>query len=340
MLDNLDSNKTIDARVLQFDSSKSFKEIVDHCNQADLVVLYYLQGIKIKILSLLNSNVKVAWFFFGAELYGRKTNNYLSLKTKKYLHGGLVRFIVSLFKNKTNQIFGSEKEVKLGAVCRKVDFFMCLSLHEYHALKREWPNLPGFLQLPIDFPVTKSPIDKSAKKNVVIIGNSRNVWNNHFDIAERVLSHPRHTNYSVIIPFNYGGINRYTNRLESTIAGIDNVVCIDKFMPITDYENLVSIACAFVLNAYRPMAMWNIFTAMSNGVKVYLNKRNTTYEWLLDEGFLVFNIDQLIVDIGNDNLNLKDHEVGHNLSLFEQLKEKCSIGKFNDTIIKALGSPA
>ncbi len=67
-------------------SLKNFKKIIKYCITADLVVLYSLNLTKSFIANRLPSNVKIAWRFFGHELYSKMPDFEHSELTEKYLN--------------------------------------------------------------------------------------------------------------------------------------------------------------------------------------------------------------------------------------------------------------
>src|SRR5690554_6692043 len=77
--------KKQDEDVLLFKYSKrDEKKIIDICNFADLVVLYGLTPIKIKIALSISKKVKIAWRFFGSEFYKTRPDLFKSDLSRKY----------------------------------------------------------------------------------------------------------------------------------------------------------------------------------------------------------------------------------------------------------------
>lgn len=99
------------------------------------------------------------------------------------------------------------------------------------------------------------------------------------------------------MPFNYGEESSYSEAVLKAASKINGIHIINEFLTIEEYSSIFKKAYAFVFNAYRQMAMGNIFIALQNNVKVYLSTQNTAYYWLLREGFKVFPIDDFLVDL-------------------------------------------
>ena len=112
---------------------------------------------------------------------------------------------------------------------------------------------------------------------------------------------------------------------------INQLSMLTSFVPATEYEMLYSRAAAFVFNGWRQMAMGNIFIALNNSVKVYLNKKNTAYNWLKSEGFSIFTIEDFEKDITNGNFFLSEKDANNNIKSLDLLSEKYSYQQFRDT---------
>src|SRR5690625_4670151 len=80
--DDSELSNSLSSDTLTFKSS-DLDKIVQLCKRADLVVLYDLDALKSKIALALPKKVKIAWRFFGYELYSRQRENYISDRTYK-----------------------------------------------------------------------------------------------------------------------------------------------------------------------------------------------------------------------------------------------------------------
>ena len=85
-------------------TDKNIKEAVAICNQSDLVVLYGLSPVNQEIALSVKPTVKIAWRFFGFELYGKMPEFCYSEKTIKLLHPSVLQKYLNKirFFTKTN----------------------------------------------------------------------------------------------------------------------------------------------------------------------------------------------------------------------------------------------
>ena len=95
---------------------------------------------------------------------------------------------------------------------------------------------------------------------------------------------------------------------------------------------------AAVFNAYRQMAMANIFTALQNGVKVYLNNKNITMQWLLNEGFIIYSIDDFAQDLENGNIVLTEDAAKQNSERLHKMVETYTFEDFQNKLVTLINS--
>src|SRR5690606_40162359 len=84
------------------------------------------------------------------------------------------------------------------------------------------------------------------------------------------------------------------------VTGVQTCALPIYFLSIEKFREIYKTTAALVINSYRQHALGNIFTALLYGVKIYLNPKSSTYPWLKQLGFQVFDINQLITDIRSE----------------------------------------
>lgn len=338
---NIFDGEIFDNEVIIFQNKESYKGKIQHktillkttnrdlnkavkiCINSDLVVLYDLNNIKYRIALSLPSNIKIAWRFFGYELYGRKKELFLSEKSltnssqkKKVYIRSLLKFYHYLkYKENLNYIF--DKAVK------RINYMLVLSNEEYNFLKDNWNNLPEFIKLPHRYfeETLRIPTAKKKEKNRIpniVIGNNRSSYNNHLDVIELVDNNPAKSNYNFTLLFNYGPTGQYYNAVKNKVQNKPYYTLIDDFIPPDEFDNFYRNISTLVINGYRQMAGANILLAIRNGVKVYLNDKNIFKKWLENEGISVFSITDLDKDLKDGNIQL-NYDIAH--KNLEQLKK-------------------
>src|SRR5699024_7592864 len=187
----------------KFYDKNEIDEVIKFCNDADLVVLYDLDIIKCEIALALPDHVKIAWRFFGYELYRRIKRQMLSDTSWSFV-AGPKKTIKDLFRPFYHKIkYGkSLKVIFLNAIDR-VDYILVLNEKEYEFLSKYFENLPEFIRLPI----RKERISGGStntglkKKSKIVLGNSRGLYNNHLDILEEIEKTKNKRNYNFLLLF-------------------------------------------------------------------------------------------------------------------------------------------
>ena len=103
-----------------------------------------------------------------------------------------------------------------------------------------------------------------------------------------------------------------------------------------EFEATYTQAEALVINSYRQHAVGNIITAIKYGCKIYLNKRSSTYHWLVSKGFLINEVDNLKNDIESGNIKLSVEEQQHNLDCFVKAVKDYSVEDFVNNVVTIL----
>lgn len=333
-----------ESAIMQFqDSKKEIREVTDICKRFNLVVLYDLESIKIRIALNMPSNIKIAWRFFGHELYDKEKSLYLSKMTKSTLKSNNLLWYLKCFKSKRciinaykqiiSKHFKNKETSSFNTALKRIDFFLGLSELEYEYLNSKFLFLPEFVKVPI-YPVNAQeklpPLETKTTGNtpIVIIGNSKAIYNNHIDIIEQIEKKKQKNKYSFVFFFNYGLEKYYTKKIRQITKGKDYYILLENLMSISEFNGYYKKASALVLNTYRQMAMANIFVAIKSGVKVYLNKKNLTYKWLTNLGFNIYSIQDFFYDIENNNIALNQQTANNNLEVMKKLSLNYSISDF------------
>lgn len=338
--DSLTDKSRNENNLIFFQYSKTIiSEIVSRCNKADIVILYDLDSLKSVIANKVRKDVIVIWRFFGYELYSKMPQFALSKLTVQALKNGDVKAIIhrklsnirrNFFKILNERLLEQRQFKK---AIKRINYFFGLMESEYQLLKSHWPELPPFLQHPYDLKFN-DPQTEETEKNYVIVGNSRSIYNNHLEIIEVIRNTENKGNYTFVVPFNYGGINNYTERVMLEASGLNNVKVLEEFLSLDEYKKFFNKAVAFVLNGERQMAMGNIFESLEKNLKIYLNEKSMITGFLKSEGFKVFTISDFADDLNKNNLNLTKVDSLHNAKQLEILNQKYSVEQFQAKLIR------
>lgn len=335
---SLKNNKNL----IIFDSEKEdLDEIVNHCKNAQIIVLYDLDSVKSRIALALPKNIIVFWRFFGYELYGKRRDLFLSeLSNKIDVHKPSILDLVKNILRPTYNLLTSRKNSDeiFNTAVKRIDYIIGLCDEEYELLISLWPELPQFIKLPHAMTAGVDKIFNIALKEaqeapIIIIGNNRSSYNNHFDLIGLIEKYKSKTNYSFQLLFNYGLQNIYTNTLINEIGNKKYFLIHDKFMDKDMFTRFYECATALVIDGYRQMAVGNIYLAFQKGLKVYLNDKNIFKKFLENQGFKIFSIEDFENDLKNNNLSFDNDNAQFNFDNFKQFSNRYTIHDFQKNIL-------
>jgi len=316
------------------------KKIIRICNSSDIVVLYDLDPIKSAIANSVSENIKIAWRFFGYELYKRNKELYVSRESYETLSkdGNSDLFEDSL----TFSFLSSLKPVNLffdssfNKAVSRIDFFLCLSRMECSELSEEWPKLPQCIEIPFWGETGDSKPEElwEMKEPTIMLGNNKSIYNNHLDVIRELNKHSKASAYDFIIPFNYGEEGEYTETVRLKVKERGMYTLLEDFLPYKKYNEIIRQSSALIINSFRQLGMATIFMAIRGGVKVYLNPKNITYDWLRSRGFKVFDINSIGVDLGNHDVKLSVAEIECNIQALRNFKESYPKTEFQRNLVE------
>jgi len=335
------------------DTISDINKIIKICENADLVVLYGLELIKAKIAIKLPKHVKIGWRFFGYELYGKQKNIILSKKTKQTIKLDYLKNPFKVFKKGLRRLkfyyylikFGINPNTLFNMAKKRINYFLVLSKEEYSYLKSFF-ELPSYIKLPIGSNIIYSEevlnsslnLKQKGKAPIIIVGNSRNMNNNHLDIIDLIEKNRNKEKYDFILLFNYGSERYYATVVRQNLIGKEYFKTIEDFMSIEDFQLLYKKSSALVINGYRQMAVGNVLEGFKNGVKIYLNKKNVMLQWFKNEGFHIFTIEDFEDDLKNNNIFLKQDEAQHNIKQLINYSNKYTLDDFQQLLYKQIKS--
>jgi glycosyltransferase involved in cell wall biosynthesis len=207
------------------------------------------------------------------------------------------------------------------------------SNEEYRYLKKNWFFLPKLLLFPLERNTNYSFLDK---KDFILVGNSRNMYNNHLDVLD-IISDSKNINpYKVKMFLNYGTEGNYYNELLKEVNRMDNIESLIDFFPREEFNKIYREASALVMNCNRQMALGNIFTAIENNCKIYLNDINVVKKWFEREDLIVFSIEDFKKDYEKNNLKLSDTQARHNIDILRKMMYRNSFSNFHKKILNIL----
>ena len=286
------------------------------------------------VLRNVPNNVKVAWVFWGGEIYGRKDlKDFFLSKRSKLLFG-----VHQLKKRIEGKEGGDNYELPLELFYR-IDY--CLTdIHEdfefvtnytQSRMKEVWYNYYS-----IDETIGELR-NQCVEGNNILIGNSSSLTCNHVD-GFRAAKRLYNDNSEIIVPLSYGEpwLRNFLLKKGTYMFGSRFHPLVD-FMPRYEYNNLIKKCAVVIMPHYRPQAFGNIITALWLGSRVYLSERSSLYTFFKRIGITLFSIE---TDINRTKspkvLSLSVKEREENRRILASLYEKSVMNRKNQELVKML----
>lgn len=272
--------------------SNEFESLVNNISRYRAIVFHGLfWPWQEKILKQTPNNIKVAWMFWGGEIYGRHDliQNFLLPQTRLYYH-------LHMFKNRLDNNSRCKYEFPRDLLNR-IDY--CLTgVDEEVQYARKYAN-KEFAHLWYTYysiEETLGPlINESCKGNDIFIGNSSTIENNHLD-SFKVIQKMQISDRNVIVPLSYGSI-----WLKNLVLRKGKKIFQDKFHPLQtflpreEYNNKMLNCNIMVMPHHRPQAQGNILTGLWLGMRVFLSENSMTFSFFKRIGAIIFSIEKDLV---------------------------------------------
>lgn len=284
--------KLVDKCTVIEQNSPEFEALL---NRLDHYSAIFLHGLfwahwQIPILERVPKSVKVAWYFWGGEIYSRhEIDDYFLAPITRKLYN-LRRIIKRAKPNKYNEIPLS--------LYGRVDY--CLtSMREECDYARQFTSA-NFKHLWYTYYSIEETIgglkNEQCHGNNIWIGNSASVKNNHLDVLwqlwkSRLLRKTKGN--KVIMPLSYG--EAWGRNLVKKIGGLvlgKRMQVLDTYIPRDEYNKLMLSCSTMILGYLEPAAQGNIITAMWLGMRVYLSEKSMAYAYYKRIGAKVFTMEK------------------------------------------------
>lgn len=282
------NNSTIDCFISTFD-------------KYDLIVLHGMSYEKSRLVLKYKHKSKLIWMFLGFEIYSNPLalgKTVLGNKTLKWFPftNELIGFFKELFRRiyyQFNYLTSSPNKSILNAIhqiehigiLHKEDFIM---LRDKNFISNKAKHLK-YTYYPIEA-IIKGLQDYKVNNDNILFGNSASKDNNHLEGFELLKKIPL-ANRKIISPLNYGSHEYADVIIEIGLKEFkSNFVPIREFLSLSDYNKLVQQCGIVVMNHYRQQAVGNIVLMLWIGSKVYLDERNSIFQYLKRIGIIVFSI--------------------------------------------------
>lgn len=289
--DSLELVKQIDKCTVIRQRSAEYEQLVARQNQYSGVVFHgmFFARWQRPLLERMPESVKVAWFFWGGEIYTRHG-------MEEYFLAPITRWLYRLHNWKNNYKPVTYWEIPL-ELYKRVDYCLTSEHEEYEfAKKYTGANFKHLWYTCYSIEETVGPLMESrCAGNNIWLGNSAAMENNHVDVLwmlwkSRLLR--RLKGEKVIIPLSYGNpwVKNAVKRVGRLALG-RRMQALESYMPRNEYNQLMLSCSTMIIGYWEPAAQGNIITALWLGMRVYLSEKSIAYAFFKRIGANVYSIE-------------------------------------------------
>lgn len=329
--------KQIDRCAIIKPFSPEFETLLNRLDQYTGIILHGLfwGQWQTPILVRVPKNVKVAWMFWGGEIYSRAEQYDLFLAP-------ITKALNNIHKRYKHIKEDTSWEIPL-SLYKRIDY--CLTdMHEEYEYANQYTG-GSFDHLWYNYysldRTVGALINSRCQGHNIWIGNSAAEKNNHLDILWAIFKQGLHRKYKdseVIIPLSYGA-----KWMANIVAKVSRFIfgkranILTTYMPLEEY-NAMMLSCSTIILGYtQPAGQGNIITGLWLGMRVYLSEKSFAYDYFKRIGCKLYTIEH---DLKRNNKDvfapMSDEDVALNREILKQRYSIPAMHKKNLEIVKAL----
>ena len=316
-------------RALQFVKSRGdnlisvhYRNLITHkdlISKAPLIIFHGLDRTRLNLLGALKGSERIVVHFWGAEIY------LLPSLTKRLLKPATKRIFnqITPARLKLKERFrGYYYHLQYKKHLKKVNYFSTVIPTEATLIKK---YLPEATQIMFNYVHIEgmhlSSKTRSSEANDILIGNSSSYTCNHLDIIHKINDIEALQSMHKIIPLNYGD-KRYAAAIIKALTdyGDLNYLPLTDFLPISEYNTVLSRCAIAIMGHQRQQAIGTIIMCLWMGMRVFLSEKNPAFAYYKSEGLYVFSLESDLKTLLRKGINaLPNHEAEQNRSILTNL---------------------
>jgi hypothetical protein len=321
----LDDNLMMHAQ-FEIRSIPTVQKLVAMTSRYQVIVLHGLDKISAIVFSKSPHKNRFMTIIYGAEIYNGSImgTDFIGPQTKKLYEETERRTSIDLLKDVYRRIkyrnHESLPDIDIKKVLYEMNVFGAMpdfSYEQYVANNIYNPsiNRVPFTYYPIEFMIKNEAL--RAKGSDILIGNSASATNNHLEIFE-LLKNLELGTRKLFIPLSYG-----RKKYASAVAARGNelfpshFIPLTTFLPLAEYNRIISQCGIVIMNHYRPQALGNIIISLYMGAKVFLNK-TALYSYFKNLGCHIYLIQKDLIFAQDALQLLSDRQVRENREILHE----------------------
>lgn len=260
-------------------------------NDCKLLIIHFLSPLKVYVLKHLPKDITVIWSVWGADAYPYFDNQILyeplTERVKKRSVKQFIKstFLYDMYHFYKHRVLPINKEIE---TLKKINYLITVLPYEHEVIKKEFQLSAEYIDYNYGVNIFNQQ-DFPQLGGSVLLGNSSDYSNNHLDIFELI----KERNKKLIVPLSYAGYRSYRDLVikegKKRFKSLFNPI-ID-FMPLNKYNELLLSCNTVIMYHIRQQALGNIFMCLYLGMRVFLNKKSITYQYMKDVGIIIFDLE-------------------------------------------------
>lgn len=288
--------------------------------QCDNLFFHSINTVPIIISKMIKGNINnKVWILWGYDLYKNLNIN---------LYNKLTRDNTTIKEN-VNLVRKIEKYFIKKYVKRNIQFILNWNRFDIEIANKFFGKKFTFINFFYPLAIKKNDDTVHDRKDIlnVMVGNSGDPSNNHFDIFYKLIK--LNNNFNIISFLSYGNLE-YIENVKKTGVNLfgDRFTAFTDFLPREKYYDLINDIDILILNHNRQQGVGNILPFINNKKTVVLNKEVSTYNALNEMGVKIFNTDDFDID---KKLSQKELDENSNI-IYEHFNDEKQLKNYLDFI--------
>lgn len=298
--------------------SSDFDVLLNSLNQYSAIVLHGMFWGKwqVPILQHIPKSVKVAWVFWGGDLYARQD-------LRNSFYSPISAILNRLHKRKISINIDTSWEIALN-LYNRVDYCIT-SLYEEFEYAQRYTKASfqyfWYSYYSVEDTIGEALLNSQCDGSNIWIGNSAALVNNHFDILWHLLKKGmlrKLKGCQVVMPLSYGEpwVRNLVKKVGAFLFG-KRLQTLEQYIPRNEYNALMLSCSTMVIGYLEPAANGNIMTALWLGMRVYLSEKSMAYTYYKRIGCHIFSIEH--------DLNRKNKDCFARLSYEDVIQNRTAL---------------
>lgn len=275
----------------------SSPEIAEDLAWADCLIVHYLDVNGARMILKAPPDVATVWSGWGGDYY------YLMPGGERVLYGNETRQLIDNLqvprKTVLERLWTLARRIKYRALekfvvmpaLHHISYFSAPIKSDFVLLQQALGHQFGAEYIQLNYGSVEKTFlaggDRCHGDNI-LIGNSATPTNNHLEIF-KLLAIQNLAERKLIVPLSYG-MPEYRDAIVE-IGGAsfgDRFVPICDYMPLPEYNKLISQCSVVIMNHRRQQALGNIGAMLFRGAKIFLDEGGPAYAFFKERGAYVY----------------------------------------------------